>query len=117
MKLTAVITACLLAASPAIFAQTPPSGDGKPPASKDERRAKMKAAHEKAAKACEGQKGAAHEGCMRKEFCASAKDPGQCEARAKEGQARRDTARQACKDKKGDDYKACMREQMHAGKK
>jgi hypothetical protein len=117
MKLTAVVTACLLAASPALFAQTPPSGDSKPPATKEEHRAKMKAAHEKAAKACESQKGAAHEACMRKEFCASAKDPGQCEAHAKEAQARRDKARAACKDKQGDEYKACMREQAHAMKK
>ena len=122
MKLTTVIAACLLAASSTAFAQT---GDAKPPAKKarfdcsqakdpkacEERRAKIKAAHDKAAKACEAKKGAQHRDCMRTQMCSEAKDPKACEARAKEIQAKREQVRAACKDKQGEDLKNCIREQ------
>jgi len=131
MKLTSIIAACLFAASSVAFAQAPQGGDAKPPAKKarfdcsqakdpaacEQRKAKAKAAVEKARKACEGKQGAEHVACMRHETCASAKDPAACEARAKEIADKRDAAREACKDKKGDDYRACMRDQARAMKK
>jgi hypothetical protein len=119
-----IFAALLLAASTSLFAQAP-QGDAakaphkarfdcsqaKDPKACEERRAKMKAAHEKAAKACDSKKGADHVACMRTEMCAQSKDPKGCEAKAKEAAARRDKVREACKDKKGDEYRACAREQ------
>jgi hypothetical protein len=119
-----IFAALLLAASTSLFAQAP-QGDAakaphkarfdcsqaKDPKACEERRTKMKAAHEKAAKACESKKGADHVACMRTEMCAQSKDPKGCEAKAKEAAARRDKVREACKDKKGDEYRACAREQ------
>jgi len=127
MKLPVIIAACLLAASTATFAQGDAAKKGphkarfdcsqaKDPKACEERRAKVKAAHEKAAKACETKKGAEHVACMRKEMCAQSADPAKCEARAKEAQANRDRVREACKDKKGDEHRACVREQR-GGKK
>lgn len=124
-----MIAALLLAASTSLFAQAP-QGDAakaprkarfdcsqtKDPKACEERRTKVKAAHEKAAKACEARKGAEHGACMRKEMCAQSTDPAKCEAKAKEGQAKRDKIREVCKDKKGDEYRACVREQR-GGKK
>jgi hypothetical protein len=127
--LKTLVAGLLLAASTSLLAQAPQGDAGKAPRkahfdcsqAKDpkaceERRAKMRAAHEKASKACESAKGAEHGACMRKEMCAQSQDPAKCEARAKEGQAKRDKAREACKDKKGDEFRACMREQ-HGSKK
>jgi hypothetical protein len=112
VKLPAVLlTAALLAASAAPFAQAPQGGD----AAKQERREKMKAAHRKARGACEGRQGDAHRDCMRKEMCAQAKDPGRCETQAKERAARREQIHQACKGKEGDAFKACVKEER--GKK
>jgi hypothetical protein len=119
-----IFAALLLAASTSLFAQAP-QGDAakaphkarfdcsqaKDPKACEERRAKMKAAHEKAAKACDSKKGADHVACMRTEMCAQSKDPKGCEAKAKEAAARRDKVREACKDKKGDEFRACAREQ------
>ena len=119
----------LLAASTSLLAQAP-QGDAakaprkarfdcsqaKDPKACEERRTKMRAAHEKATKACESAKGAEHGACMRKEMCAQSQDPAKCEARVKEGQAKRDKAREACKDKKGDELNACMREQRGSKK-
>lgn len=102
MRIATIITgACLLAATTALYAQTPSPADAGKGASKgrhfdcsqakdpkaceerrEEFREKMKGAHDKAAKACESQKDAAHRDCMRKEMCAQAKDPAKCEARA-----------------------------------
>jgi uncharacterized membrane protein YebE (DUF533 family) len=103
----ALLAAALLAASTALCAQAPQGGD----AAKQERREKMKAAHQKARSACESKQGDAHRDCMRKEMCAQAKDPGRCEAEAKERAARREQIRQACKGKEGEAFKACVREQ------
>jgi hypothetical protein len=114
MRIASIIGACLLTATTALHAQTTPapadSGKGaaqgrrfdcsqaKDPKACEERRtaarAKMKAAHEKAAKACESQKGDAHRDCMRKSMCAEAKDPAKCEAR---GQKRAERHKQGDK--------------------
>ena len=124
MKLAAFIAACLFAASTGALAQAA-QGDAKPAAKKarydcsqakdpkacEERRAKVKAAHERATKACEGKQGGAHKDCMRVQMCSEAKDPKACEARAKEIQANREKIREACKGKQGEDLKACAREQ------
>jgi len=98
--LTPLIGAALLAATTALYAQTTPADAGKgaskgrhydcsqakdPKACEERRtagREKMKAAHDKASKACESQKGDARRDCMRKEMCAQSKDPASCEARA-----------------------------------
>jgi len=128
MKLPTLLAACLLAASTISYAQAP-SGDAakaprkarfdcsqaKDPKACEERRAKAKAANEKAAKACEGKQGAEHVACMRTVRCAQTKDPAQCEAKAKEKAAKRDQVIEACKDKKGDEFRACA--QAQRGKK
>jgi len=111
MRIAAIITsACLLAATTALYAQTPstPADAGKgaskgrhfdcsqakdPKACEERRtaaRGKVRAAHEKAAKACESQKDGAHRDCMRKEMCAQSKDPANCEARAQKHEQRRE---------------------------
>jgi hypothetical protein len=110
--LTPLLGALLLSATSALYAQTtPPADAGKGPhgrrfdcsqakdpkaceAQRKEMREKMKAAHEKASKACESQKGGAHRDCMRKEMCAQAKDPAKCEARAKEHREKRKERRE-----------------------
>jgi Spy/CpxP family protein refolding chaperone len=129
MKLPVLLAACLLAASTLSFAQAP-QGDAakaprkarfdcsqaKDPKACEENRAKLKAAHDKATKACESKKGGERHDCMRREMCAQSIDPAKCEAGVKERTARRQAAREACKDKKGDDLKACMREQRGAKK-
>jgi Spy/CpxP family protein refolding chaperone len=108
--LSPLIGAALLAATTALYAQAPsaPADAGKgapkgrhfdcsqakdPKACEERREAgreKMKAAHEKAAKACEAQTGDAHRDCMRKSMCAEAKDPAKCEARAQKQKERRE---------------------------
>jgi Spy/CpxP family protein refolding chaperone len=122
MKLPVLLAACLLASSTA-FAQAP-QGDAKAPRkarfdcsqAKDpkaceENRAKLKAAHDKAVKACDSKKGGERHDCMRREMCAQSIDPAKCEAGAKERAARRAKVQEACKDKTGDERKACVREQ------
>ena len=133
MKLPTLLAACLLAASTVSFAQAP-QGDAakaprkarfdcsqaKDPKACEEHRAKVKAAYDKANKACEGKKDAGRRDCMRTALCAESKDPKACEARAKESAQRRDAERarirEACKDRKGDELRACVREQR-GGKK
>jgi Spy/CpxP family protein refolding chaperone len=135
MKLAPVLAACLLAASTLSFAQAPQGDAGKKPGAKarfdcsqakdpkgcEERRAKLKAAHDKALKTCEGKTGGERRDCMRTAMCAEAKDPKACEAKAKEiaqrNQAQREKIREACKGKEGDALKACVREQRGAAKK
>ena len=114
MRIAAIAGAFLLTATSALYAQTTPapadSGKGAPQGRRfdcsqakdpkacqerrEEGREKMKAAHEKAAKACESQKGDAHRDCMRKQMCAGAKDPAKCEARAKERMEKRKERRE-----------------------
>jgi len=123
--LKTLVTALLLAASPALLAQGDPAkaprkarfdcSQAKDPKACEENRAKLKAAYDKATKACEGKKGAERGACMRTAMCAESKDPKACEAKAKEfsekRQANRDRIREACKDKKGEEFNACAREQ------
>jgi hypothetical protein len=121
MKLSVLIAAALLAASPALYAQAPKDdahkgrrfdcSQAKDPKACEERAAKGREMMAKARKACEAKKGAEHSECMRKETCAQTKDAAKCEARAKEAMAKRDAARAACQGKQGDEYRACMREQ------
>jgi hypothetical protein len=110
--LTPLLGAVLLTATTALYAQTTPPADAgkgaqgrrfdcsqaKDPkaceARRTEMRAKMKAAHEKASKACEAQKGSAHRDCMRKSMCAESKDPAKCEARGKERMEKRKERRE-----------------------
>ena len=123
MKLpVSILGAALLAASTALYAQAPQGehrrfdcSKAKDPKLCEERMAKMKAAHGKAAKACEGRQGDERRACMQKEMCAQSKDPAKCEAGAKERTARRAQIREACKGKEGEALKACVRE--HRGKK
>lgn len=121
MKLSMLVAATLLAASPLLFAQAP-QGDAskgrrfdcsqaKDPKACEERVAKRHEMMAKARKACEGKQGAEHSDCMRTATCAQTKDPAKCQAQAKEAMAKRDAARAACQGKQGDEYRACMREQ------
>jgi hypothetical protein len=119
--LKAIVTALALTAAGAALAQTPPKEPAKrprydcsqaaDPKTCEERREKMRAAHEKARAACEGKQGPERGECMRVQMCAQAKDPAQCEARAKEMAERRKQAMQACQGKQGEEMQACMRAQ------
>src|SRR6185503_13588906 len=93
--------AVMLALTTSLYAQTPPASPA--PATKEERRAKMKAAHQKAKSACEGQQGQAHRDCMRKEMCAQSKDAAKCEAHFKERSEAFNRAYDACKGSKDGD--------------
>ena len=106
-----VLGAVLLAASSFLHAQAPQGEGAKPKAEKSERRherrmdcsqapdpkacearrakaserrEKMRAAHAKAQKACEGKAGDERRSCMRASFCADSADPAKCEARMKD---------------------------------
>lgn len=128
MKLSMFLGAALLAASPLLYAQAPKDDAGKAktrpafshrmdcskaqdPKACEERMAKMKAAHGKARKACEAQKGEGYRECMQREMCAQAKDPKACEAQVAKRKANRERIREACKGKQGEELKACVREQ------
>ena len=120
--LRTLVAAALLAASPALFAQGDAAkaprkarfdcSQAKDPKLCEENRAKLKAAHDKALKACESKQGGERHDCMRREMCAQSIDPAKCEAGVKERTARREQVREACKDKKkGEERNACIREQ------
>lgn len=81
------IGAVLLAASTALFAQTPGAQDSK---------------------------GGPKEGRHEKRSCAQAPDPAKCEARRKEQSERMSQAREACKGTEGPDRGPCMSKQMCA---
>ncbi|HJY75405.1 MAG TPA: hypothetical protein VKE95_02180 [Burkholderiales bacterium] len=120
-----LLPAVILAFCTPVFAQAPsdapkPKGErrvdcskAKDPKACEERVAKVKAAYEKAKKACEGKTGKEGRDCMSHEMCAQTKDPGKCEAAA----ARREQIREACKGKTGEELKSCVREQRQAQKK
>src|SRR5688500_803228 len=104
MKLPVLLATCLLASASA-FAQAPQGDAAKAPRkarfdcsqAKDpklceENRAKLKAAHDKATKACEGKKGGERHDCMRREMCAQSMDPAKCEAGAKERRSEEHTS-------------------------
>ncbi len=138
-----------------LHAQTPPAGDegGKPAAMKgrdcsqapdpkacEERRSKMRQAHEQAEAACKGKEGPDQRACMGEQICAQAKDSAQCRERMgkqaehaikgrdcsqapdpKACEERRSKMREAhkkaeesCAGKEGTDHSSCMREQMCA---
>lgn len=124
--LTPLLGAALLAVSSSLLAQSPAgpgprAGDGprarfdcskaKDPKACEERRDKVRAAHDKARQACDGKQGTERGDCMRKEMCAQSPDPAKCEARVKEGLERRKQVREACQGKQGDELRACVREQ------
>jgi Spy/CpxP family protein refolding chaperone len=132
MRLSMFLGAALLAATPLLHAQAPKDDADKAksrpafshrmdcskaqdPKACEERRAKMKGAHENAKKACEAQKGEGHRECMQREMCAQAKDPKACEAQVAKRKANRERIRDACKGKQGEELKTCVREQR--GKK
>jgi Spy/CpxP family protein refolding chaperone len=111
--------AALLAASTAVFSQAPSApaegAPGKPraharydcskakdPKACEERREKVRAAREKALKACEGTQGTERRDCMVKQACAEAKDPAQCEARIKERAEKRRQYRERSPEQKSD---------------
>jgi hypothetical protein len=121
MRPSLLIGAVLVAASAFAHAQAP-QGDApkarrfdcsqaKDPKACEERLAKAKEMHAKAAQACEASKGkqAEYRDCMRRELCAQTKDPAKCEAQAKERMAQRERIREACKDQTGDELRACIR--------
>jgi hypothetical protein len=110
--LTPLLGAFLLAGATSLYAQTTPPSSGTPDATKQERRDKMKAAHQQAKQACQGKEGTAHRDCMRTEFCKSSKDAAKCEARMKEHAAAFNKAYDACKAKAtGDEFRTCMHQQ------
>ena len=125
MKLPSILAACLLAATTLSFAQAP-SGDAakaprkarfdcsqaKDPKACEERQTKLKAAHEKANKACEGKRGAERHECMRQEMCAQSKDPKGCEERAAKMKAALDKARKACEGRPQGERRECVRQEM-----
>lgn len=101
------IVIVMLAASGALHAQTD---------AKAARRQELKAAHEKALKACEGKAAEERRSCIERELCAQAKDPKACEARFAKGKAAYGKAASACEALKGKDaeYRACMRRELCA---
>jgi hypothetical protein len=103
MKLSIpILGACLLAASTGVFAQQRVDHE------------KMKAAHSRAEKACEGKQGDARHDCMRKEMCAQAKDPKACLERTAKMKAAHGKAEKACAGKQGDAHRDCMRHETCA---
>ena len=131
MKLHSILTAGLLAASTLCFAQAPQGDPAKPapkarfdcsqakdPKACEERRAKMHAMHDKAAKACEGKQGNERRDCMRREMCAQSKDPKGCEEHAAKMKAELQAARKACEGKpQGQERRDCVRQEMRKQEK
>jgi len=131
MKLPVILAAGLLAASTLCFAQAPQGDAAKPaprarfdcsqakdPKGCEERRTAMRAAHDKAEKACEGKHGAERRECMRQEICAQSKDPKGCQERAAKARAELQKARKACEGKpQGAERRDCVRDQMHKQEK
>jgi len=77
----------------------------------------MKAAHEKASKACEGKQGTARRECMRREMCAQSKDPKGCEEHAAKMKAAMEKARKTCEGKpQGPERRECVRQEMRNAK-
>lgn len=118
MRLIPYLAAALLVTSTALHAQAPSSGgakgrrfdcsQAKDPKACEERVAKLRAARDKARKACEGKSGEEHNACMRQQLCAGAKDPKACEERAARAKPMIEKARQACAGKTGSEHRDCM---------
>jgi len=116
--LTPLLGAFLLAGATSLYAQTTPPAGGATDATKQEKRDKAKAAHQKARQACQGKEGSAHRDCMRTEMCSQAKDPAQCEAHWKQRAEAFNKAYDTCKGKAtADEFRGCMREQHVDAKK
>src|SRR5689334_20613787 len=113
------LAAVALVASFNAMAQAPrlDCSQTKDPQACEERRDKMKAAHEQAQKACEGTRGAARSECMSKQMCAQASDPKACEERIGRLKDVHDKARQACEGRKGAEARECMQKEMCAQSK
>jgi hypothetical protein len=105
--LKSFIVIVMLAASGALHAQTD---------DKAARRQELKAAHEKAVKACEGKAAEERRSCIQRELCAQAKDPKACEDRFAKGKAAYGRAASACEASKGKEaeYRQCMRRELCA---
>src|SRR5262245_54840258 len=127
---TSVLTVCLAVFSTLAFAQgsqEPPKpapkgrydcSQAKDPKACEERRAQMRAMHDKAAKACEGKQGGERRDCMRHEMCAQSKDPKGCEEHAAKMKAELQTARKACESKpQGQERRDCVRQEMRKQEK
>ncbi len=78
---------------PALQAQEPKRGFDcsrtQDPKGCEERMAQMRAARDKARKACEGKSGEQRRECMEKAFCAQTSDPAKCQAMQDERMAKR----------------------------
>jgi hypothetical protein len=119
--LKALIPALLLALSSAAYGQAGDATKARTPrfdCSKasdpqacEQRRTRMKAAQEKAAKTCQAKPEGERRHCMHLEMCKVSSDPAKCEARAKARQERRGDIAEACRGKQGEDFKNCVREQ------
>ena len=98
----ALALAALLASAAAVSAQSRgvDCSKARDPKACEARVAKVKAARDKARKACEGKKGEEARECLQRERCAQTKDPAKCEQIVA-----------ACKDKKGAERRNCLREQ------
>jgi hypothetical protein len=90
----------------------------KDPKACEERRAAMRATHDKAAKACEGKHGGERRECMHREICAQSKDPKGCEEHAAKMKAALQMARKACEGKpQGQERRDCVRQEMQKQEK
>jgi hypothetical protein len=107
MRLALLIGTVLCAASTAVCAQ----GDDKAA-----QREKLRAAHQKAVKACEGKAGEERRACLQREMCAQAKDPKACEERFAKAKAAHAKAAKACEPAKGKgaEHRDCMRRELCA---
>jgi len=132
MKPTSLMTICLLSLSTLSFAQAPSGDAAKPPQqpkarfdcsqAKDpkaceERRAKMRAARDRADKACQGKQGVERRDCMRRELCAQSQDPKGCEDHAAKMKARMQAARKACEGQPAGERRECVRQEMRKQEK
>jgi hypothetical protein len=123
---TSLLSVFLAVFSTLALAQAP-QGDAPKPAPKarydcsqardqkacEERREKMRAMRDKAAKACEGKHGTERRECMRHEMCAQSKDPKGCEEHAAKMKAGLQAARKACEGKpQGPERRDCVRQEM-----
>jgi hypothetical protein len=116
VRLASWIAAALLAGASALHAQERRAFDcsqAKDPKACEERVAKLKGAHQRALKACEGKPEAQSRACMRRELCAQTKDPKACESRMAQA-AVVAKARNACEGKTGDERRDCMRRETCA---
>lgn len=105
MRLSLLIGTALVAASTVVCAQ----GDDKAG-----QRQKLREAHQKAVKACEGKEGEERRACLQREMCAQAKDPKACEERFAKAKAAHAKAAKACEAKPAGERRDCMRRELCA---